>query len=171
MNQNSNMRNMSRALLDFEPHFRLYLLSVGAIKPVRAELYLRDVRDFIGWVMTYSSCDSITRITSRIVLDYFSYLKSADISSSVLKRKQNACRALFDFMIRQGWIEVNPVSKHVSPQGNPRQYKAPKKIDDSYIIDTFISELSESGHSESEIANHKKNVREFMSLTRRSSKN
>lgn len=100
--------------------FQKYLESERGYSAYTLRSYGDDVRQFMLFVGVDSENANYSSITHRQVRAWISSLISQGITSRSTNRKLSALRTFFKFLIREGVVSTNPLSKVVSPKVSKR---------------------------------------------------
>ena len=75
------------------------------------DAYERDIRQFIAWLE--SRCQEgidLSAVTLSDLRSWIAFLAREQHTATTLRRKAQSIRALFRFLLRRGYIEVNPAA-------------------------------------------------------------
>ncbi len=111
--------------------YSLYLRTERQASPQTHDNYLRDIKKFL------SHCSTITieKIDAGHIRQCLALLHRESLSPRSLQRWLSAIRSLFDFCIRQGWLQKNPCDG-VHP---PKAKKALPKTLDADEVNQLLS--------------------------------
>ncbi len=82
--------------------------------------YENDLTSFFDFLAIQFNETSIKNIKPAFVRSWLADLKSNDLTSKSINRKISALKTFFKYLIRQGELEVSPMTTIVSPKQNKR---------------------------------------------------
>ncbi len=111
--------------------------------PLTAEAYERDLREFVAWLAETSPYPSETfvfdpkLVTLSDLRSWLASLARQHLASSSIRRKAQSLRAFFRFLLKRGYISVNPTADLRLP-------KLPKNLPDPVRADEMASLIHHS---------------------------
>jgi integrase/recombinase XerC len=104
-------------MLQYIPQFQTYLKSERNMSQNTVLAYIRDIKQFMGFVRTKGSLyDSPERIDYNFARNYLRFLELKKLSKKSLARKISSCRVFFRYLIRDGKIKLNPFENLLTPK-------------------------------------------------------
>ena len=91
----------------YTEQFADYLKNTKKMAANSLEAYMRDIRDFEGFVLSRGSED-LTEATSTDVVAYLNKLKAAGRSPSTVNRKLASVRSFYNYLMDENLINENP---------------------------------------------------------------
>ena len=82
--------------------------------------YENDLTSFFDYLAIQFNESTIKNIKPAFVRSWLADLKSNDLTSKSINRKISALKTFFKYLIRQGELEVSPMTTIVSPKQNKR---------------------------------------------------
>lgn len=82
--------------------------------------YQNDLTNFFDFLTTQFAETTLKAIKPAFIRSWLAQLKSEDMSSRSINRKISALKSFFKFQLKQGLIEVSPMTTIVSPKQNKR---------------------------------------------------
>lgn len=94
-------------LLQFLPYLRHELNR----SQLTVDAYERDIRQFIAWLGSHDSKNlDLAAVTLSDVRNWIAFLAREKHTATTLRRKAQSIRALFRFLLRRGYVDVNPAA-------------------------------------------------------------
>lgn len=100
--------------------------------------YKKDLEQFFQYLQTHYQVSSPKEVEHTFVRSWMAYLMENGISAKAINRKLSSLRSFFTYLIKQGLLDKNPLSKIIAP-------KIPKRLP-SFIPKNSIDELFENIH-------------------------
>lgn len=99
--------------------------------------YENDLTSFFDFLSIQFNETLITNIKPAFIRSWLADLKSNDLTSKSINRKISALKTFFKYLIRQGELEVSPMTTIVSPKQNKR---LPQFVDqrDTATLFTYV---------------------------------
>jgi len=110
--------------------------------------YENDLTSFFDFLAMQYGDVSIKNIKPALVRSWLAELKSNDMTSKSINRKISALKSFFKFLIRQGDIEVSPMTTIVTPKQNKRLPEFVAKRDTETLFNHVEFEDSWKGLTE-----------------------
>lgn len=82
--------------------------------------YENDLSSFFDFLTTQYGETVVQQIRPAMIRSWLADLKSNDLTSKSINRKISALKTFFKFLIRQGQLEVSPMTTIVTPKQNKR---------------------------------------------------
>lgn len=95
--------------------FEAYLFQEKKMSRNSLEAYRRDIRAF-GHFLTEKRIDNVIAVTESTVISYVLFLRKEGRTTSTINRKIASVRAFYNFLIKRGIIDDNPVKKIKTPK-------------------------------------------------------
>lgn len=99
-------------MLDLIQAYETYLLKVKQASTNTVSSYIRDVRQFSGWLET-QACNDILTVSSQIISDYLTHLFSVGKSSATVSRNLASLKNFYTYTVSSGFLEYSPVSADI----------------------------------------------------------
>lgn len=99
-------------MLDLIQAYENYLIKVKQASANTVSSYLRDIRQFSGWLESQSRRDILT-VTQEDVGDYLSFLKVSGKSGATVSRMLASLKNFYSYTISSGFLETSPVSADI----------------------------------------------------------
>lgn len=95
--------------------------------------YSNDLTGFWDYVAMNYNISNASEVNYQFIRSWLAFLKEKNITSKSINRKISTLKSFFKFLIRQGDLEINPMTKIISP-------KISKRLP-SFIKETDIDKL------------------------------
>ena len=95
--------------------FEAYLFQEKKMSRNSLEAYRRDIRAF-GHFLSEKSIDNVLAVTESTVISYVLFLRKEGRTTATINRKVASVRAFYNFLIKRGAIDDNPVKKIKTPK-------------------------------------------------------
>lgn len=82
--------------------------------------YERDVRFFLEYIETEFEITDLSKVNHKIIRSWLVHLKQSNISNRSINRKLSSLKSLYKFLLRNGDVVDNPLSKVVAPKSGKR---------------------------------------------------
>lgn len=82
--------------------------------------YENDLTQFRDFIKKEYLQEDISDVTYMMIREWFSVLMENEISAVSVRRKKAALNSFYKFLLREGKIEENPVSRVISPKAGKR---------------------------------------------------
>lgn len=120
--------------IDAINEYKQYLIVEKSVSKNTLISYLRDVIDFVNYLNASMHIDIIEGINESSIQ---SYLKSNNkLSKATISRKIVALRSFFKFLVKEGYIKKNPISRIELPKSSK---SLPEVLSYEEIIELFNS--------------------------------
>jgi len=99
-------------MLDLIQAYENYLIKVKQASANTVSSYMRDVRQFSGWLETREAGD-ILSATKENIGEYLSWLQSRGKSGATVSRSLASLKNFYSYAISSGFLEASPVSADI----------------------------------------------------------
>ena len=99
----------------YQEEYKEYLKTVKKVSDNTMQAYLRDLSHFVVFLNQRGVRDAVDA-SNGDALSYMMDLKSRNMSKSTVNRKLASLRTYYDFLIKDGYIKVNPTDNIKSPK-------------------------------------------------------
>lgn len=89
-----------------------YLIKVKQASLNTVSSYMRDIRQFIGWLESVNQSD-ILSVSGEIVNDYLQHLQSAGKSGSTISRTLASLKNFYAYTVTSGFLNESPVPSEI----------------------------------------------------------
>ena len=96
-------------MLDLVSAYENYLTKVKQASANTVASYMRDIRQFAGWLRMTESLD-VVDATQQNIAAYFSFLESEGRSGATASRCLASLKNFYSYVIASGFLENTPVS-------------------------------------------------------------
>ena len=96
-------------MLDLIQAYETYLVKVRQASANTVSSYMRDIRQFSGWLEDQAGVD-ILSATQDSILDYLGYLQSAGRSGATVSRALASLKNFYAYAISSGFLEQSPIA-------------------------------------------------------------
>ena len=96
-------------MLDLIQAYENYLVKVKQSSANTVSSYMRDIRQFSGWLESQGDLSVLT-VTSGAVCDYLAYLQAQGKSGSTVSRTLASLKNFYTYVISSGFLAESPVS-------------------------------------------------------------
>ena len=108
-------------MLDLIQAYENYLIKVKQASANTVSSYLRDIRQFSGWLESQSRRDILT-VTQEDVGDYLSFLKVSGKSGATVSRMLASLKNFYSYTISSGFLETSPVSADIHVERGEKKF-------------------------------------------------
>lgn len=102
----------SKFMVDLIQAYENYLIKVKSASANTVSSYMRDIRQFSGWLMQTSGTD-ILSATEDIIRAYLSSLKEEGKSGATVSRSFASLKNFYAYAISSGFLERSPIPSQV----------------------------------------------------------
>ena len=99
-------------MLDLIQAYETYLVKVKQSSANTVSSYMRDIRQFSGWLESQAVADILT-VSQEQITDYFVWLQKSGKSGSTVSRSLASLKNFYSYAISSGFLEVSPVSAEI----------------------------------------------------------
>ena len=99
-------------MLDLIQAYETYLVKVKQSSANTVSSYMRDIRQFSGWLESQAVADILT-VSQEQITDYFAWLQKSGKSGSTVSRSLASLKNFYSYAISSGFLEVSPVSAEI----------------------------------------------------------
>lgn len=99
-------------MLDLIKAYENYLTKVKQASGNTVSSYMRDIRQFSGWMQQETDTD-IADATQVNISDYLAYLQSEGRSGATVSRSLASLRNFYAYMVSSGFLEKSPVPSDI----------------------------------------------------------
>ena len=99
-------------MLDLIQAYETYLVKVKQSSANTVSSYMRDIRQFSGWLESQAVADILT-VSQEQISDYFAWLQQSGKSGSTVSRSLASLKNFYAYAISSGFLEVSPVSAEI----------------------------------------------------------
>lgn len=96
-------------MLDLIQAYETYLVKVRQASANTVSSYMRDIRQFSGWLEDQAGVD-ILSATQDSILDYLGYLQSSGRSGATVSRALASLKNFYAYAISSGFLEQSPIA-------------------------------------------------------------
>ena len=99
-------------MLDLIKAYENYLVKVKQASLNTVSSYMRDIRQFTGWLESLNGVD-ILSVSSEVVSDYLQSLQSAGKSGSTVSRTLASLKNFYAYAVSSGFLNESPVPAEI----------------------------------------------------------
>lgn len=96
-------------MLDLIQAYENYLIKVKQASSNTVSSYMRDIRQFSGWLESTAKME-ILSVSSEVIQDYLSFLQMSGKSGATVSRTLASLKNFYSYTISSGFLERSPVS-------------------------------------------------------------
>lgn len=120
--------------LDAIKEYKQYLIVEKSVSKNTLLSYLRDIIDFVNYLNASKHNETVENITEESIQ---SYLKNHNkLSKATISRKIVALRSFFKFLVKEGYLKNNPISRIELPKASK---SLPEVLSYEEVIELFNS--------------------------------
>lgn len=101
--------------------------------------YQTDLEDFFHFIVETYKEDSLKKISHTHIRSWLAELKAEGISSKTINRKISGLKSFFKYMLRQGIIDMSPMSKVISPKIPKRLPEFIKENETKALLNSLVN--------------------------------
>ncbi len=102
----------SKFMVDLIQAYENYLVKVKSASANTVSSYMRDIRQFSGWLEQTSGCD-ILSVSEEIISTYLSALKADGKSGATVSRSFASLKNFYAYAISAGFLENSPIPAQI----------------------------------------------------------
>lgn len=99
-------------MLDLIQAYETYLIKVKQASANTVSSYMRDIRQFTGWLESQIGIDALS-VSQDTIHDYLSYLQSIGKSGATISRALASLKNFYAYTISSGFLEQSPISSNL----------------------------------------------------------
>ena len=99
-------------MLDLIQAYETYLVKVKQSSANTVSSYMRDIRQFSGWLESQAVADILT-VSQEQISDYFTWLQKSGKSGSTVSRSLASLKNFYSYLISSGFLESSPISAEI----------------------------------------------------------
>lgn len=99
-------------MLDLIQAYENYLVKVKQASLNTVSSYMRDIRQFIGWLESFHQAD-ILSVSGEIINDYLMHLQSVGKSGSTISRSLASLKNFYAYTVSSGFLSESPVPSEI----------------------------------------------------------
>lgn len=103
-------------MIDIIHDFGKWMQARGYLSQASAEAYVSDCKQFETWLLDYRKNYRWSMVSQEDIEDYIAYLVSRKYEYSSICRVLSSLSSFFGHFVKQGRLQVNPVSKVQRPR-------------------------------------------------------
>ena len=100
--------------------FIKYIESEKRLSHHTVTAYRQDLNSFLSFLISEYEIDDLAKANHQMVRSWMVDLKQKDISNRSINRKLSSLKALFKYLLRNGQVKDNPLSKVIAPKSGKR---------------------------------------------------
>ncbi len=110
--------------------------------------YSTDIRSFSDYLSSEFEVDDITETNHQLVRSWIINLMESGLSARSMNRKISSLKTLFRYLLKEGKITVNPMSKVTAPKQGKRLLRVVNQDDINSLLDDNLFPNDEWGKTE-----------------------
>lgn len=99
-------------MLDLIQAYETYLVKVKQSSANTVSSYMRDIRQFSGWLESQAVADILT-VSQEQISEYFAWLQKSGKSGSTVSRSLASLKNFYSYVISSGFLETSPISAEI----------------------------------------------------------
>lgn len=99
-------------MLDLIQAYETYLVKVKQSSANTVSSYMRDIRQFSGWLESQAVADILT-VSQEQISEYFAWLQKSGKSGSTVSRSLASLKNFYSYVISSGFLEASPISAEI----------------------------------------------------------
>lgn len=123
--------------------FLAYIEFEKRYSPHTVVAYRNDLEQFSGYLLATYSISDIRDVTHPMIRSWLVHLMENKISPRSVNRKLTTLKSYYRFLIREGFVEQNPIRRIISPKSPKR---LPAFIEQDKIARMFDSKGGDGGY-------------------------
>lgn len=100
--------------------FIKYIESEKRLSHHTVTAYRQDLNSFLSFLSSEYEIDDLAKANHQMVRSWMVDLKQKDISNRSINRKLSSLKSLFKYLLRNGQVKDNPLSKVIAPKSGKR---------------------------------------------------
>ena len=122
--------------------FIKYIESEKRLSHHTVTAYRQDLNSFLSFLSSEYEIDDLAKANHQMVRSWMVDLKQKDISNRSINRKLSSLKALFKYLLRNGQVKDNPLSKVIAPKSGKR---LPVFVEQEKV-DTLLEAINDNDH-------------------------